>query len=132
MTPITELPPEKLNNLAAMAQGWVWHVSEWTNPLDCGAYWVDSENQTAHRGYDPCNNWGQAGALVEKYEIDLNWLLAPDMSGVKCSARAKERFAGGSGLPQRAVTPTRAIVLAVVASRYGNKVDYDEIIGGEK
>lgn len=88
-------------------------------------WWTGGEVLT---DYDPCNNWSQAGELVEKFNIDTVYEGGGKWSAEVCN------YDGGyesmSGLPY-SDTPTLAIVRAFVASKYGTEIDYDSIIGGE-
>lgn len=119
-THIDQLTNEQLAVLAALGQGWRnkdgWLLKE------ANTYAGAIEAAT----YDPCNNWNQAGELVEKFNI---WLYG---RASKYSDWSAEILDDGNKVYQSAATPKLAIVKAFVASKYGVEIDFEKIAGDMK
>lgn len=65
--------------------------------------------------YYPSTNWQQAGKLVEKFKVDVNW-FADNTWKSFCMTKHSVT------VEQYADTPTRAICMAVIASVCGEEI----------
>ena len=91
---------EELDKAVAEAQGWV-HETEW-------GIW------TPHN-YHPSTNWQQAGELLEKYKIDLEYV------DTNWEATIWDLLNNVPIAETAADTPQRAICLAVLAAEGENQ-----------
>lgn len=90
----------ELNRRVADLQGMICH----TGSTD-GFY-----RKSLIAGYDPCNNWQQAGELLEKFKIDLRY--EPTDKAIYWAAVNCQRPWGEAKLDEN---PCVAIVRAVIA-----------------
>lgn len=101
---------EQLNYWVAKAHGW---------SMNSDGCWeengkaVHCEFSMVPNKYSPSTNWKQAGELIEKYKLDINYHYESD--GWECWSNLKK--------PAYNVSPQRAICMAVIASVFGEEWD---------
>ena len=86
---------DELNFKVAEAQGW-WNAD---------GMWMSKDDKSITTTYTPSTNWEQAGELLEKYHIELEW------NGSKWIASTYSPEIEGQSISS---TPQRAICLAVL------------------
>jgi hypothetical protein len=104
----SELTNEQADYLCAKAQGWVEEID------DCGSpYWFIGETYTGYSSgeYTPSTNPVQWGELIEKYGV----ALSPVEIWWGAEVFGSEYSAVGD-------TPGRAVVNAIIASVYGDRL----------
>ena len=108
---IAQQANEELDRKVAEAQGWKLLTGDLANEPD---YWVNGNIYKCD--YHPSTNWQQAGELVEKYKIDLEYV------DTNWEATIWDLLNNVPIAETAADTPTRAICLATVASVFGDEV----------
>ena len=101
----SEMTNEELDSAVATAQGWKLLTGDLANEPD---YWVNGNIYKCD--YHPSTNWQQAGELVEKYKIDLEYV------DTNWEATIWDLLNNVPIAETAADTPQRAICLAVLAA----------------